>query len=319
MLWDVIGRLVDAEVHVDLALALWLRWITATSENVKPSQKILGSDRYWALIQKCLVTGFSERKKYSLYLLTTSVSLLQEPFNARTFAFDPKKSAPIIAAWDKYTTFVEIVSLSASPNQLRDATSDLKRLLDPTSYIPASWIAVLITLGFQSGSGGVARAFWNIVTSLEKKRLARLFEGPEGRKLLQDVLLPYAASASNFVIGRSTPEKCAHGTHIAKWVGSVLSSEDAEAQKATARAVLEWIDEKEDNSFAPARVWILQGVLIGVEGEKVFTETRDLALLVKIAKMRRFTKLKVDVCVAIVLKLFLAIDVEKVGFEAFWR
>jgi hypothetical protein len=51
MLWDGIGRLVAAEVHVDLALALWLRWIAATSENVKPSQEILGSDRYWALIQ----------------------------------------------------------------------------------------------------------------------------------------------------------------------------------------------------------------------------------------------------------------------------
>jgi hypothetical protein len=117
--------------------------------------------------------------------------------------------------------------------------------------------------------------------------LARLFGDIEGRKLLQDVLLPYAANASNFVIGRSTPEKCAHGSHLAKWLGAVLNAGDAEAKKATALAVLEWVDEKEDNLFAPARAWILQGVLKGVEGEKVFAETRDLELLVKIAKMRR--------------------------------
>jgi tRNA guanosine-2'-O-methyltransferase len=205
----------------------------------------------------------------------------------RSFAFDPDKSAPIAAAWNKYTTLIEIVSLSTSPNQLRDAASDLKRLLDPASYIPASWIVALVTLGFQAGSGGVCRAFWDIVTSLEKKRLARLFEGPEGRKLLQDVLLPYAAHASNFVISRSTPEKCAHGEQLAKWVGNVLSAGCLEAKKATARAVLEWVDEKEDNLFAPARAWILQGVLKGVQGERAFTEARDLELLVKIAKMRR--------------------------------
>jgi hypothetical protein len=144
-----------------------------------------------------------------------------------------------------------------------------------------------VALGFQAGSGGVARACWDIVASLEQKRLARLFGDIEGRKLLQDVLLPYAANASNFVIGRSMPEKCAHGSHLAKWLGGVLNAGDAEAKKATAHAVLEWVDEKEDNLFAPARAWILQGVLKGVEGEKLFNEAGDLELLVKIAKMRR--------------------------------
>ena len=196
-------------------------------------------------------------------------------------------SKPIVAAWNKYVTLVEIVSLSTSPNQLRDATPDLKRLLEPSSHIPASWLVALAALGFQSGSGGVARAFWDIVTSLEERQLARLFAGPEGRALLQDTLLPYAASASNFNIVRSAPEKCEHGSQLTKWLASVLIALDMRSWQAVARAILQWVDEKEDNLFAPARAYILKGLLDGVQGGSVFDRTEDLDVLVKVAKMQR--------------------------------
>jgi len=232
----------------------------------------------------------------------TSISLIQEPINTRyhslhlvsshltfpsTFAFDPQKRGSITAAWSKFTTLIEITSLSTSPNQLRDATPDLKRLLDLSSYVSASWLVVLTSLGFQAGSGGVSRAFWDILVSLEKNRLGRFFEGPEGRKLLQDVILPFCAYASNFVVGRSTPEKCEHGTQLATWVGRILCAGDKEMMKATARAILTWVDETEDNLFAPARAWILKGLLEGVEGQAAFDEIDDLRLLVRIAKMQR--------------------------------
>lgn len=57
--------------------------------------------------------------------------------------------------------------------------------------------------------------------------------------------------------------------------------------KATARAILTWVDETEDNLFAPARAWILKGLLEGVEGQAAFDEIDDLRLLVRIAKMQR--------------------------------
>jgi len=240
---------------------------------------------------------------------------MQVADTSRTFTFDPKQRKPITASWNKYITLIEIVSLSTSPNQLRDATPDLKRLLDSSSHIPPSWIVVLVTLGFRSGSGGVSRGFWDIMTSLEPGRLGRLFGGPEGRKLLQDVLLPYAAHAANFVIGRSTPEKCENGTQLAEWLGRVVGA--VESKKDIARAILVWVNEREDNLFAPARAWILKGLLDGVEAQRILG-TEELELLVRIAKMQRFTKLKVDVCLAAVLRLLLAVDIEEVGFADFW-
>lgn len=237
---------------------------------------------------------------------------------SRTFSFDPKKRGPIIAAWTKFTTLIEITSLSTSPNQLRDATPDLRRLLDPTSPVPASWIIVLIALGFSSGSGGVSRVFWDFLASLENRRIARLFEGPEGRALLQDVIIPFAATASSFVVLRPTPDKCEHGTELAKWIGTILNAGDAEMRKQCGRAIMAWIDAKEDNVFVPARAWILKGLLDGVQGQTVFDAPEDLATFVRIGKMRRFTKMKVDVCVAIVLKLLLSVDAAKIGFAEFW-
>ena len=83
MLWDGIASLVTADVNVDLALALWLRWIAAGADAVKPTQEILAQDGYWVLIKQCLATGFSERRKYSLHLLNTSISLVQTPISTR--------------------------------------------------------------------------------------------------------------------------------------------------------------------------------------------------------------------------------------------
>lgn len=339
----------SAEVHIDLALAVWLRWAASAERDVQPSQEILGNGSYWALLQVWVLlvsfaqlplkflempgdwllraqeiqslpphevhivdTGTCEHEVFTafLFLLSTHAS------NAsRTFTFDPRQRNLITASWSKYSTLIEIVSLSTSPNQLRDATPNLKRLLDPSSHIPASWMVVLVTLGFQSGSGGVSRGFWDIMLSLEPKRLGRLFGEPEGRKLLQDMLLPYAAYAANFVIGRSTPEKCEHGTQLAEWLGRVVNA--VESKKEISRAILVWIAEREDNLFAPARAWILKGLLEGVGAARVLG-TEDLRLLVRIAAMQRFTKLKVDVCLAAVLRLMLAVDIDEVGFAEFW-
>ena len=89
------------------------------------------------------------------------------------------------AAWSKYSTLLEITSLSTSPNQLRDAMPDIKRLLDATSPIPASWVVVLVALGFQSGSSSVQRSMWDFIVGLEDRRLTRLFGDVEGRRFLR--------------------------------------------------------------------------------------------------------------------------------------
>ena len=253
-----------------------------------------------------MTTGFSGRRKYSLHLLTTSISLAEEVINTRcdfphchlpyswlkiyrTFIFDPQNRAPITEAWGKFVTLVEIVSLSPSPNQLSAATSDLKRMLDTSSYVPASWVVALTALGFQAGNGRVSRAFWDILISLEKDRLGRLFEGPEGRKLLQELILPFASCASNFIVEISAPEKCEHGTQLATWIRRILSAGDKQSMKANARAILTWVDETQDTSFAPARAWILKGILEGVEAaeEPAFDDVECLNTLVGIAKMQR--------------------------------
>lgn len=241
-----------------------------------------------------------------MHLLTTSLTLTEEVVNTRrdlphchppyswlkayrTFIFDPKKRAPITEAWDKFITLVEIVSLSASPNQLSAAASDLKRLLDPSSYVLVSWVVALTVLGFQAGNGRVSRAFWDILISLEKGRLGRLFEGPEGRKLLQGYILPFSSCASNFIVEISAPEKCEHGSQLATWMRRMLGAGNKQSMKANAKAVLTWVDETQDTSFAPARAWILKGVLEAVEAmeEPAFDDVEDLDMLVRVAKMQR--------------------------------
>ena len=52
MLWDGISAVVDKRVNVNIALGLWLAWISTGSRNyVGPTQEMLKEERYWKLLQ----------------------------------------------------------------------------------------------------------------------------------------------------------------------------------------------------------------------------------------------------------------------------
>lgn len=112
---------------------------------------------------------------------------MTELITSRTLKFEPNAGKKSILAWSKYSTLIEITSLSTSPNQLRDAMPDIKRLLDVSSPIPISWTVVLISLGFSSGSSGVQKAVWEMILDLDEQRLARLFGEVEGRRFLKGI------------------------------------------------------------------------------------------------------------------------------------
>ena len=54
MIWDGIRLTVDAVVNVNLALGLWLAWISTGSRTyIGPTQDILQQYQYWQLLQVC--------------------------------------------------------------------------------------------------------------------------------------------------------------------------------------------------------------------------------------------------------------------------
>ncbi|TGZ85278.1 hypothetical protein EX30DRAFT_337660 [Ascodesmis nigricans] len=316
MIWKAVRPLLSASVHVDAVLTLWLRWIDAENPIVQPQLEVLQSEEYWMFIQTGLATGFSERRKYAMYLLMNSLSKIPQghKIDTRIMKLPNGPTNKTKTTWAKYTTLLEITSLSTSPNQLRDAMPDIKRLLDSSSDIPASWMVILVALGFQSGSSSVQRTMWEFITELEGRQLAKLFGEIEGRRFLRDILLPYSSTGNLFNVRISNPSHCGHGLNLSNFLQRLLKSLDHSA-KECAMVLLENLDTRADALFPPARIFILKGLCDGVKDIK-FLEQNYLDRLVGIARMRRAAKLKVDIAISAILRLILHADVEMLGLDA---
>lgn len=204
MVWDGIKILLESPIHADLTFSIWLRWVSLTGPSSRPSEEMLQQENYWILIQVSpqfffqmlkplnfpqngLTTGFSERRKFCLYILNSSLRLLSEPVDNKLIKYDPS-SVKDSAAWSKYSTMIEIISLSTSTNQFLATVPDLRRLLKPFSPIYGSWIVILMTLGLTSSCGPLQKAVWEFLLSLEGKELGKLLEDERGKNFINGSL-----------------------------------------------------------------------------------------------------------------------------------
>lgn len=81
--------------------------------------------------------------------------------------------------------------------------------------------------------------------------------------------------------------------------------------------ILGTLDSRADTLFPPARIYILKGLCNGLMDGEMFDQRSYLDRLVGIARMRRASKMKVDVAIAAVLKLMLRVDVKAIGLYEF--
>lgn len=98
--------------------------------------------------------------------------------------------------------------------------------------------------------------------------------------------MPYGSIASSFSIKPSRPDFCEHGTDFANFLSTVLKA-NVPTTKETALAILGFIDERQDFLFAPARLYILKGVMEGLLGFSIFDELDHMKILIRIAKVHR--------------------------------
>jgi hypothetical protein len=188
------------------------------------------------------------------------------------------------AAWAKYSTLIEISSLSTSTHQLLAAFPDMRRLLGAFSPIHGSWIVVLMRLGLGASNGPLQRVVWNFLLSLEGEELGRLIEGPEGMSFVTEVFLPYAIAAQHFSVQKTgkygDTERCEHGEQLCEVVSRLVQ----QGGEGALKELLAFLDIRADNIFPPARVYVLQGLLRGASSLTGIGRS-GLETIVRIAKM----------------------------------
>lgn len=141
---------------------------------------------------------------------------------------------------------------------------------------------VVMTLGLTSSCGPLQKATWELLLSLEDAELRKLLENERG-SFVNDVFLPYSIAAHHFSVPRGNDSLCEYGDKLAEFLKKII------IQRQDATGLLRFLDLKQDAIFAPARVYVLKGIVDGVATlpSAHGLGRDDLAAVVGISKMKR--------------------------------
>lgn len=140
-----------------------------------------------------------------------------------------------------------------------------------------------MTLGITSSCGPLQKAVWEFLLSLDKVELGRLLEGEKGKSFINDVFLPYSVIAHHFSVQRGDDSRCEYGDKLVGFLKKII------IQSRSAADLLKFLDVRRDTIFAPARVYVLKGIVDGIVELSTpwgFGE-EELAMIVRISKMKR--------------------------------
>lgn len=140
-----------------------------------------------------------------------------------------------------------------------------------------------MTLGLASSCGSLQKAVWEFLLSLNETELGRLLEEERGKSFINDIFLPYSITAHHFSVRRENDSRCKYGDKLAGFLKEII------IQTQDAAGLLRFLDVRRDTIFAPARVYVLKGIVDGVAELSVAQglEEEELAMIVRISKMKR--------------------------------
>lgn len=140
-----------------------------------------------------------------------------------------------------------------------------------------------MTLGIKSSCGPLQKAVWGFLLSLNGAELGKLLEGERGKSFINNVFLPYSVTAHHFSVQRGDDSRCEYGDKLVGFLKKIV------IQSRNAVDLLKFLDVRRDTIFAPARVYVLKGIVDGIVELSTlwgFGE-EELAMIVRISKMKR--------------------------------
>ncbi len=279
--WNIIFELQNSSssFHQTFGFICWLRWLSNSSDLKQDEyfQQVIKKPEYWKYLQKGLVTKTRDVSKYCASIIQLSVKGISTTFENEFISWDMSKEELFLTEWRRYLTLVEIIAIDTSINQAEAASVDLYRLLSPESLLKPSWGRSLLSSGIIGPMESVRRFTLNLALSLPKSSLA-LFK--DGSDFLVDVLVPFAMGAPNFndivTLEKNSELKgsnlvCRYGERFSEFISNILKSlEEENAANLTGKLFKLLL--KERYSFDPARIYLLRGILRGIDEKKILNK-----------------------------------------------
>ncbi|CAN3474472.1 tRNA (guanosine(18)-2'-O)-methyltransferase [Diutina catenulata] len=248
---------------------LWLRYLSSRSvaQNAQ-FQNMISEPEYWKFLQQGLESKITYQRKYSLALLQLSIRAINVEVDNEMLRWIPGSSE---AAWKKYMTYYEILAIDTSLHQAEAAQNDIRKLLDPDSLVGQSWGLCLLSTGFAASTDSVRRFSLALFMEISPQSMGNLANSPG---FIVDVFLPYALSAHHFNIRKiDGASRCLYGELLTNFIATM-----AQECPKIARIILEYLSDKRE-SFDPARVYCMMGVLRGLPENSLKFGSDDIVLM----------------------------------------
>ncbi|KAK8157388.1 hypothetical protein IWX90DRAFT_516610 [Phyllosticta citrichinensis] len=265
------------------AFHVWFRWFSLGGD-LGPSVKILGQDDYWAFLQRGLVEGFSEQRKYCLFILRASVGFAQDQQQDVHQYVSGAKTPTFETDYTRYCTLFETIILGRYLNQVEACLPDL-RALAWGSQVHPTWIITLLSASLSTSvQDGIRKMIGNQI--LDQLVPLPTSATPVFEDFVILSLLPWATQGWLFTGSMSRDRedvRCRHGELLSAYIRRLLQScKDEACCQKYARGILSFLHEKGKRLFQHAHSYCLQGILDGMT-QRTRLQTQDISLLVQVA------------------------------------
>lgn len=276
LVWDIIYLLetISHKANKDHAYIFWLRYLNTNSKllrELESFQQRLATDSYWEVLKNGLTSEYHDHRKYCLSILQLSITSVNCSIDNSIITWDNDQPGLYLKEWKRFATVYEIMAIDASLHQAEAAINDIKSLLSSDSLIHPSWGICLFANGFRAAMDSMRKFTRSLLFSIPSQNLG-LFK--YDLKSFENIILPYAMQALNFVVKfdeKSMRNECTYGQAISDLILNMLKNMDNDCDVLLAASAILNVLVSLKESFDPSRIYVSLGMLNGLrEGNLKF-------------------------------------------------
>ncbi|KAF2439197.1 hypothetical protein P171DRAFT_133441 [Karstenula rhodostoma CBS 690.94] len=296
------------------AFRTWFQWINYVNANAVGTGAVYFPE-YWSALRTGLVTGMADQRKYCLGIIQQSLLICQRSFEASGMAFDVNKKAATVEQYKKYCALFEIIVLDRYPNQVLACLPELTALLGPASLISPTWTTALLAAALNSKiQEGVRKLVGNWYLDYATSQ-------PESctthTSFITEGFLPWVTQGSLFtssLMSTRTSTTCSHGTALAEAFARLViaapgTKQESEADSpysqqrpvvsekhAIIKGTLQYISDAGGRIFSPSVLYLLEGLLKGIDQGGVLLDAAEIEKILGISRMPALPEIAADLC-----------------------
>ncbi|PSN65982.1 hypothetical protein BS50DRAFT_495070 [Corynespora cassiicola Philippines] len=280
------------------AFRTWFQWISHAAAQGTDIEGIY-DPIYWQRLRAGLLTGFGDQRKYCLGILKQSLVLSRRNINTPLMEMEIARQPEYLKQYDRYSTLFETIVLDRYPNQVQACLPELTNLLGPGSLISSGWTTTLLSTALNPKvQDGIRKQIgsWYIDYAIKE-------HGPIANhtEFLVEGFLPWGTQGSLFtssLMSTQTSTVCAHGDALADLISRFFAVVPSDtARRNLLSSILRYILSTGGKMFQPSVLYILQGLIAGLEAQSTRLDTPDVELVLQFSRITGLPEIANDLCV----------------------